>query len=650
MDSKYESCLAVFSTLGSPFLESPSSLSHYHPSQTQPLKEEQRHTVLSPSRLQNKNCPTSPKKVETLSPLHLSFMPDISYQETKQSNSDSVSPFNESWPSTERSSSSLTPEGVKARPLEQVVGTKALSPLKLQEPISDSESVIARYIERFRYGKPTKRKERRASSDPSSQFWWFAGSSEDNISKKESSPSSDSSSSGVMSSLFSPGLDLSPSQGDFQDTSTLDPETVNLQMRATKLLQKSTSSSGNSRHVSSEGLGSTSPSTITNAVVDLAEHIPPHLAANPCKGNLAAVSCHLSQRSQSRSSKKPEEDILFQWRLRRKMEEASKAAAVMPSVAWRSFGQLASAGTMVENVAVKLPEPSDWTDKSRKTLPISEAQTNMGSALNEYHFCSCTDPVRKETSVRQLRETTSFRNGIVETGSSGFIGEQGLKKLTPQETAVPPYMDLSPKTEPTPKREQVVKKPTPQKDCFTANQESSSPLRPAGTTKHLKQAILCHGQRTIESDERVHSKPKGDQKPCRAKKDQAKLGADFKEPPVSPAKQSVQHVLGEVVAERLFSSPESPALHRDRPKRSLKDRGPKETMPDGVARSSHLELLDMAAQLLEQAEDSDGTEFEDDPLLQVLRGQREVLRSQLRTVDARMARLEGQDSEQDFSG
>ncbi|XP_008115287.1 proline and serine-rich protein 3 isoform X2 [Anolis carolinensis] len=645
-----DSNLAIFSTLGSPFLESSSSLSHYHPSQTQPLKEEQRYTVLSPSRLQNKNCPTSSKKAETLSPVRLSFLPDISYQETKQSNSDSVSPFNESWPSTERSSSSLTPEGAKALLLEQMVGTKALSPLKLQEPISDNESVIARYIERFRYGKPTKRKERTASSDPSSQFWWFAGSSEDNIAKKESSPASDSSQSGVMSSLSSRELDLSPLQGDFQDTSTLDPETVNLQKRAAKLLQRSTSPSGNSRHVSSEGLGSTSPSTITNDVADLPEHSPPHLAAHQFKGNFAAVSCHLTQRSQSCPSKKPEEDLLFQWRLRRKMEEASKAAAVMPSVAWRSFSQPAPAASMVENVAVKLPESSSWKDKSREALPTSEAHTSMGSALNEYHFCSCTDPVRKETSFRQLRETTSFRNEFVETGSSGFIGEQGLKKLTPQETAVPAYMDLSSKTEPTPKQEQVVKEPTPQKDCVTTYQECSPPRRPSGTTKHLKQAISCHGQRTAESDEKVHSKPKGDRKPCRFKKGQAKLVTDFKEPPISPSKQSVQRVLGEVVAERLFSSPESPALHRDRPKRSLKDRGPKKTMPDNLARSSHLELLDMAAQLLEQAEDSDGTEFEDDPLLQVLRGQREVLRSQLRTVDTQMAQLGGQHSEQDFSG
>lgn len=60
--------------------------------------------------------------------------------------------------------------------------------------------------------------------------------------------------------------------------------------------------------------------------------------------------------------------------------------------------------------------------------------------------------------------------------------------------------------------------------------------------------------------------------------------------------------LAQVVAERLFSPPDSPALPRDKPKRSSRTLGPEEAIPKNVVTPSHPQLLNMAAQLLEQAE------------------------------------------------
>lgn len=51
------------------------------------------------------------------------------------------------------------------------------------------------------------------------------------------------------------------------------------------------------------------------------------------------------------------------------------------------------------------------------------------------------------------------------------------------------------------------------------------------------------------------------------------------------------------------------------------------------------DLLSQAARLLQAAEDSDGSEFQDDPILQVLRIQRTALRRQKRQVDAQIACL-----------
>ncbi|XP_062995711.1 proline and serine-rich protein 3 [Elgaria multicarinata webbii] len=620
MDPKYDHCQAVFSTLGSPFLETSSCRSHYHPSQAQLLRQEQQNTVLSPSRFQRRNCSHSAKQAETLIPPQQTSLPDSSYQDVKPPKSDSTSPFNESWPSTERSSSSVTPEAAKGLPSEQASGTKALASPRTLDSVSDSESIIARYIERFRYGEPTTRGERWIPSGHSAQFWWLGHSfsPEGNISKKESSPSSDSSQSEVRPSLLSPVLDQFLS-GDSQDTSTLDPETLNLQERAARLLHRSTSPLSSSRCVSLEGLNSTPTSTITNANADMSGCVSQHLAAHQHKGSVSALPCHITQMSQLYSSK-PEDDILFQWRLRRKMEEASKAVTVMAPGAWRSHGiQPTCASSMVESAALKSPEPACWRTKGRRVLPTSESQLDMKSTVVEHHPCCCTDAMRNGPSSKQPVETAPYSNGIMVVGSPKSNREQEVRELAPQKDPVPAFLD------------------------------SPSPPRPAGASKHSGQRTSCHVQRAAQPDERTHVEPRGNQRPIRSKQVQAKPVRDSEEPPKSPPKHSVRRVLGEVVSERLFSPPESPVLHRDKSKRSSKNWGSEEVLPDTVAAPSHPQLLNMAAQLLEQAEDSDGAEFEDDPLLQVLRGQRELLHSQLRAVDLRMAQLEDYHSDQDFS-
>ncbi|XP_061453479.1 proline and serine-rich protein 3 isoform X1 [Rhineura floridana] len=609
MDSKYDSCTAVFSTLGSPFLEASCSRSHYHPSQAQPLKAEQQYMVLSPSCLQHKSFSTSPKKVEALSPPSPTFLPDTSYQEVKPHKSDSTSSFNESWPSTERSSSSITPEGAKEFPSEPAPASP-----KPPDSVTDSESVIARYIERFRYGQPTNRRERGAPHGHSAEFWWLGHSfpPECNISKKEASPASDGSQSEVRQCLFSPALDQSPS-GEFQDISTLDPETVSLQERASRLLLRSTSPLSSTRHVSSEGLNSTPTSTITNADTDAAGHAPSDLGVGVLQGSLGAFPCHTTQRSLSCSSK-PENDILFQWRLRRKMEEASKAIAVMPNQIQPIY-----ASSMVERTAWKSSEPACWRSRDGRVLPATETQLRVESALHECHPCCHTNFMKNGLTSPHHIETTPSTNGIVVAGS------------------------------PEPKREQGVKGAAPPEGPVSAYPESSPPLRPAGTRNLLSQSTFHNVQQSAQPVKRVHAEPRGNQKAFRTKQGQAKPIGDHRELPASPIKHSIQHVLGEVVAERLFSPPESPGLHWDKQKRNSKNLSLEAALPSAVAAPSHSQLLNMAAQLLEQAEDSDGTEFEDDPLLQVLRAQRELLRSQLRAVDVRVVQLEGHHSDQDFS-
>ncbi|XP_044291264.1 proline and serine-rich protein 3 isoform X1 [Varanus komodoensis] len=593
---------AVFSKLGSPFLEVSSCRSHYYPSQAQLLSQEQRYTVLSPSRCQCRNYPTSPKQTEMLNPMQPSFLPDSSCQEVKPPQSDSASPFNESWPSTEHSSSSLTPERASNLLSEQVSSTKALTSPKTQESVSDSESILARYIARFRYGQPATRGERWLPSGQSAQFWWLSHSfsSEGTISKKATSPSSDTIQSEMRPSLLSPALDQSPS-GESQDTSILDPETVNLQERAARLLHRSMSPLSSSKQVSLEGLSTTTPSAITDADILVSGCAPQHRAAHQLKGSLSALPSHIIQIPQSRYSK-PEDDILFQWRLRRKMEEANKAVAEMPAVAQKSqYIQPTCASSMLKRASLKSPESTSRSTEGAKSLGTSETQLDMRCTYNTLHPC-CFSNAMGNSSGQQLTETVPFSNGTVVAESPKSDGQIGVKEQSLETGPV----------------------------CVCV--DALSPPRPARTSKHSSQSSSYPVQPAAQP--RDGAEFRQSQRPFRSRQSKVKPVRDSGKPQKNSTKHSFQHVLGEVVSERLFSPPESPV--RDNSK-SSKDGCSDQSVPSMVAAPSHPQLLSMAAQLLEQAEDSDGTEFEDDSLLQVLRGQREFLRSQLRAVDVRLA-------------
>ncbi|XP_070619845.1 proline and serine-rich protein 3 [Erythrolamprus reginae] len=614
-----DSSLAVFSTLGSPFLEASSSRSHYHPSQAQPLRQKKQQTVLSPSRLQRRDCSFLSEEPEALSASHPHLLPDSSSQEGRPPKSNSTSPFNESWPSTERSSSSLTPEGKKDLPAHQSSVANTLESQKLPDSASDSESIIARYIERFRYGKPTDRKERLASTGGSTEFWWLSHSflPDEENSKKEASLSSDNSQSEVRSSLFSPIL-TQAALGEMQAASAFDTETVNLQERAARVLSRSISPLSSFRPVSSGGFDSTATSTNPNSTPDLPQDTLQHPAAHQVKESLV-LPYQTTPSSNIAHALKPEDDILFQWRLRRKMEEASKAVAAMPPEVWRnlSFQSTCTSGKM-EREVLKSIEPTPRRDTDQKVLSTSEPHRDIKYTQSQCHPCSCAGMARNGVTSRQPPGITSPSNEIVVAGGPECRDEPIVKDPTPQKDHIPDYLE-------------------------------PSPSRPAKANESSGQTTSPHIQQAAPSEQGTHLELSRRPGLCRDKQSQAKPIPDPGQSTRSPTKHSVQRVLSEVVAERLFSPPDSPALPRDKPKRSSRTLGPEEAIPKNVVTPSHPQLLNMAAQLLEQAEDSDGLEFEDDPLLQVLRGQRESLRSKLRAVDFQITQLESNSFDQGTS-
>ncbi|TKS81909.1 Proline and serine-rich protein 3 [Collichthys lucidus] len=101
-------------------------------------------------------------------------------------------------------------------------------------------------------------------------------------------------------------------------------------------------------------------------------------------------------------------------------------------------------------------------------------------------------------------------------------------------------------------------------------------------------------------------------------------------PPPSP----IHSVLGQVVSEVLFPTVDSSPARRT-PVSSVSPPcstpvPPQSSIPTCDAQNS----MEVISQLLQEAEDSDEKEFEDDPLLQVLRKQRTWVKEQISEVDS----------------
>ncbi|XP_031819628.1 proline and serine-rich protein 3 [Sarcophilus harrisii] len=213
--------------------------------------------------------------------------------------------FSESWPSTSLSS----PSQHSAEQTEK-----------------SGDSVLAKYMARFRQAQPTSRQERQSAGPGAASFWWL----------QPPDPSADEDDGGGG---LSPGRTSPPGRGsswtetcasgprqgpisplEASDTPTLDLETLSLQDRAAQLLLRSEiSSSNNGSHdedtsipVSSEGLPSS----------------PPPFTSDPGPGpHLRKPSSLTRTRISLPSVSHPKDDILFQWRLRRKMEVAREECA-----------------------------------------------------------------------------------------------------------------------------------------------------------------------------------------------------------------------------------------------------------------------------------------------------------------------------------
>ncbi|CAM2108083.1 unnamed protein product [Caretta caretta] len=631
----FPTCLAVvastalFSVQGSPFALGSPARSHYHPSPARLPGPQHQCTVrwgraLSPAHLLpsvpaialHRQCPPEPT---ASSPQDLSFLQGPSCWGTAL-DSDSTSPVLESWPSTDCSSPS-TPE--KTPDLRQLL-----------DPLASARagvSIIAKYIERFRHGQPSSRSQRQVPPIPTArEFWWL-----------EPAPPSDSSTpkGGAKpdcAKLEEARPPLRP-MGVPSDTSLLespDPDTCSLQERATRLLLRSESSLSSTIPVSSEGLRSTPPSSIPDS--DQALPSPPYLSLlEPSPGSLPPA--HIPQSS---SSTRPEDDILFQWRLRRKMEQASQAGRSLPMLGWKSqlaWGPKTGDGACMTRPGLGLlPGVAAWKSGDGTAFPAPAAEPEVRSGLEWAPGSSVLHQgMGHPLEVPFLSAEPAVRQNPIAVHVLGQVASVATSSSTPQ-----PEGDGGGAAERWSSRDAW-------RVAGPAEQAASRDARRAAGPGPAEQAASRDARRGVWAVGVAQNILKETQQPS---KPQPSQGRAALEPETTPSwrsgkgESSIHSALGQVISERLFSPPASPHPTRGHQSGqgavSPSEQGAAGELP--VPGSQHPQLLQLAAQLLEEAEESDGTEFEEDPLLEVLRGQREDLRSQLRAVDIAVSRLMSQ--------
>ncbi|GLD63523.1 proline and serine-rich protein 3 isoform X4 [Lates japonicus] len=279
---------------------------------------------------------------------------------------------------------------------------------------------------------------------------------------------------------------------------------------------------------------------------------------------------------------RPEEDILFQWRLRRKMEQAREwppslqhSSLHRPTLSWQAPSlSPSSAGGQ----AYKSTQPPEFSQKdSRPHIIASQSEANEAQR-------SCPPasgeewPLHKKRSESNKKERAQTKESERNERKTAMpIRKQ--KKSTREPTVGPRSAKRSSL------HQRLPKKVTPVAEL--QQQEGSQEYSSEG----------CTGDHA---------------------------------PPPSP----IHTALGQVVSEVLFPTVDSSPARRTPVSLVSPPCTASAPLQSPVPPCNTHNSMEVISQLLQEAEDSDEKEFEDDPLLQVLRKQRKWVKEQISEVNS----------------
>ncbi|CAJ1061643.1 proline and serine-rich protein 3 isoform X4 [Xyrichtys novacula] len=626
---------------------------HNHPSSNKPMSHKKK-TTLSPVRIIQQSSPQ----------LHTRRSPveRMLFEEPDHSFADSRSPL------ASASASMVTP-GQSVR-----VGQHTVS----SEPGIQQDSVMAKYIERFRHGRPQSREERHQTAsvfgDNPEPFWWTSTSA--------SPPSSTPTNTAVKDFLHPLDRDapysslqsrrdrsLSPCRGSqsiLSDTSSCDfddSQLLQLQEKANRLLLRDEyATNEESIHVSSEGLGCSDFSSPLSTDEPVQRPLVPLANANASLDSIRALTSQKPSEIPSlMPPTRPEEDILFQWRLRRKIEQArespwQQSGCHGAASNWQSpslsqtpnRGQVYKGSTQNPDIAGKSvhphtaslrPETKETPGSSTPSLgpaafppfavsssSVSQPQTVANVPAHMHYLCDIL-PCPSQTSNASTEQ--DILQGMDETSGvhkKAKVPENSLKTATNK-----PDCEHLPAQPHAPSGAMEGERPCHHRDTERTKREK---CQTKGSEKIQKEPpVSCRKQKksTSSSHHRVSRKvlPLAEEQQQQKGPKEFRSGRRIDHAPPSHIKSA----LGQAVSEVLFPTAESSPA-QETPVSSV---SPPHTLSalsqSSVHQCNDQNSLEVISQLLQEAEDSDEKEFEDDTLLLVLRKQRKRVKEHIREVD-----------------